>query len=241
MDLFPLPLFPEGSLRQSVVTTVWVGVFVISFFNIRFGWTYSGLVVHGYLVPLILTNPVCAVITVVEGIMAYGLVWLFSEYLSCLGWWCNFFGRDRFFALFLAAVLVRVTMDGFVLPALAAYLQSQWNLTLDYKGIFHSFGMIIVALIANQFWKTGFRKGITPFALTTGITFILIRYVLMTVTNFNVGQLAYMYADTAASLLASPKSYIILIVTGFIASRMNLRYGWEYNGILIPAQIGRAH
>jgi hypothetical protein len=235
MHLFPLPLFPEGSLRESVVTTVWVGVFVISFFNLRFGWTYSGLVIPGYLVPLILTNPASAVITVFEGMCAYALVRLVSDYLSRLGWWCEFFGRDRFFALFLSAVLVRVTMDGWCLPGLAVWLQQHYNLTLDYKSAFHSFGLIIIALIANQFWKTGLWRGLLPFAATTGITFVLIRFVLMTLTNFNVGHVAYMYSNTAASLPASPKSYIILIVTGFVASRMNLRYGWEYNGILIPA------
>lgn len=235
MDLFPLPLFPDGSLRESVVTTVWVGVFVISFFNLRFGWTYSGLVIPGYLVPLILTNPVSAFITLAEGMLAYGLVRLFSEYLSRFGWWCNFFGRDRFFALLLSAVLVRVSMDGWCLPALASWLQQAWNLTLDYQGAFHSFGLIIIALIANQFWKTGFWRGLMPFATTLGITFLIIRFVLMTLTNFNVGHMTYMYSNTAASLLASPKSYIILIVTGLVASRMNLRYGWEYNGILIPA------
>jgi hypothetical protein len=235
MDLFPLPIFPEGSLRESVVTTVWVGVFVISFFNLRFGWTYSGLVVPGYLVPLILTQPLSGTITIAEGMLAYGLVCLISEYLSRFRWWCGFFGRDRFFALLLAAVLVRVTVDGWCLPWLASLLQHQWNLTFDYKGSFHSFGLIIVALIANQFWKTGFWRGLTPFFVTLGITFFLVRYVLMTVTNFNVGHLSYMYSNAAASLLASPKSYIILIVTGFVASRMNLRYGWEYNGILIPA------
>lgn len=235
MDLFPLPLFPDGSLRESVVTTVWVGVFVISFFNLRFGWTYSGLVIPGYLVPLILTNPLCAFVTVAEGMLAYALVRLVSEYLSRFGWWCNFFGRDRFFALFLSAVLIRVSMDGWGLPLLASWLQQQWNLTLDYEGVFHSFGLIIIALIANQFWKTGFWRGLVPFATTLGITFLLIRFVLMAVTNFNVTHMTYFYSNTATSLLASPKSYIILIVTGFVASRMNLRYGWEYNGILIPA------
>jgi len=218
-----------------VVTTVWVGVFVISFFNLRFGWTYSGLVVPGYLVPLILTNPVSAVVTIAEGIMAYALVRFVSEYLSRFGWWCNFFGRDRFFALFISAVLVRVVMDGWCLPLFSSWLQLQWNLTFDYKGTLHSFGMIIIALIANQFWKTGLWRGLVPFGVTLGITFIIVRFVLMTVTNFNVAHLAYMYSNTAASLLASPKSYIILVVTGFVASRMNLRYGWEYNGILIPA------
>lgn len=235
MDLFPLPIFPDGSLRESVVTTVWVGVFVISFFNLRFGWTYAGLVIPGYLVPLIFSNPVSAFVTVAEGILAFGLVRLFSEHLSRFGWWCNFFGRDRFFALLLSAVLVRVSMDGWALPALTGWLQQHWNLTLDYKGAFHSFGLIIIALIANQFWKTGLWRGFAPFAACLGITLLIVRYVLMTVTNFNVGHMTYMYSNEAASLLASPKSYVILIVTGFVASRMNLRYGWEYNGILIPA------
>jgi gamma-polyglutamate biosynthesis protein CapC len=235
MELFPLPIFPEGPLRESVVTSVWVGVFVISFFNLRFGWTYSGLVIPGYLVPLFLTNPVTACVTVIEGMLAYGLVRFVSDYLSRFGWWCNFFGRDRFFALFVSAVLVRVLMDGWCLPALGGWLQQYWNMTFDYKGAFHSFGMIIIALIANQFWKTGFLRGLAPFATTLAVTFFIVRFVLMTVTNFNVGHMAYMYSSTAASLLASPKSYIILVVTGFVASRMNLRYGWEYNGILIPA------
>jgi gamma-polyglutamate biosynthesis protein CapC len=235
MGILPLPIFPEGGLRDSVVTTVWIGVFVISSFNLRFGWTYSGLVIPGYLVPLILTSPVSAGITIVEGMLAYGLVWLVSERLSQLGWWCNFFGRDRFFALLLSAVLIRVTLDGWCLPALGTYLQQQWNLTFDYKGMFHSFGLIIVALIANQFWKTGFRKGLVPFGTTLGVTFIIVRFGLMTLTNFNLGHMTYLYSNTAASLMASPKSYIILLVTGLVASRMNLRYGWEYNGILIPA------
>src|SRR5512138_2692773 len=99
MEWFPLPIFPDGALRESVVTTVWIGVFVISFLNLRFGWTYSGLVIPGYLVPLFLTNPVTALVTIAEGILAYGVVRFISEYMSRFGWWCSFFGRDRFFAL----------------------------------------------------------------------------------------------------------------------------------------------
>ena len=38
MDLASLSLFPEGSLSGSVVTTVWVGVLVVAFFNLRLGW-----------------------------------------------------------------------------------------------------------------------------------------------------------------------------------------------------------
>lgn len=235
MDFIPLPIFPEGSLRESVVTTVWIGVLVISLFNLRFGWTYSGLVIPGYLVPLLLTNPLSATITFIEGVLAYTIVKVVSDYMSVAGFWSNLFGRDRFFALFLASIGIRVAMDGWVLPGLAGWLQNSWGLSLDYKNTFHSFGMIIVALIANQFWKTGVRRGLIPFLSTLGLTFALTRYGLMVFTNFNIGNIAYMYSDAAASLLASPKAYIILVVTGFIASRMNLFYGWEFNGILIPA------
>jgi len=238
MDLFPIPIFPEGSLRESVVTTVWIGVIVISLLNLRFGWTYSGLVVPGYLVPLIYLNPICAIITVVEGIIAYSLVWLVSECLPRFAPWCSFFGRDRFFALLLSAVSVRVTVDGYALPHLAQWMQSQLGLTLDYKEWFRSFGLVVSALIANQFWKSGLWRGLPPFIITTGITYLIVRYGLMTLTNFTIGHIAYMYSDVAASLDASPKSYIILLIAGFIASRMNLRYGLDYSGILIPALLG---
>ena len=85
MDLFPLPIFPQGALRESVVTTVWVGIFVISWFNLRLGWTYSGLVVPGYLVPLLLIKPLAASVVLGEALLTYGLVWFISEWFSKAG------------------------------------------------------------------------------------------------------------------------------------------------------------
>jgi len=52
----------------------------------------------------------------------------------------------------------------------------------------------------------------------------------MEYTNFTISNLSYVYEDIAASMLASPKAYIILITTSFVASRMNLLYGWEFSG-----------
>ena len=66
-----LPIFPEGGLASSVITTVWVGVWVLCLFNLRFGWVLSGLVVPGYLVPLIIVKPVSAL--VIPVIAATGL------------------------------------------------------------------------------------------------------------------------------------------------------------------------
>jgi hypothetical protein len=235
MDTFRLPLFPEGSLAASVVTTVWVGVWVVCFFNLRLGWTFSGLVVPGYLVPLFIAKPWAGVIICLEGIAAYLLVWFLSEPLSRTGLWCGIFGRDRFFALILGSIVMRLIGDCWLLPMVGAWVNARYGIEFDYHNNLHSYGLIVVALIANQFWKPGVRRGLLPFSIILGITFLLVRFVLMEFTNFTIGNLQYMYEDMAASLLASPKAYIVLVTTAFLASRMNLIYSWESNGILVPA------
>ncbi len=235
IDIFPLHIFPQGSLSSSIITTVWVGVFVIAFFNLRLGWVLSGLVVPGYVVPLIILNPWSAGIIIVEAMVTYFVVWLFSEYLSRWGPWCNFFGRDRFLAIVLTSVLVRIIFDSWLLPMIGEFVVNRYHLQFDYRNQLHSFGLIIIALIANQFWKSGLVRGLIPLLTSLAITYFIIRFGLMELTNFSISNLSYMYEDLAVSILSAPKAYIILIVTAFIASRMNLHYSWDFNGILIPA------
>ncbi len=230
-----LSLFPIGSLSSSVITTIWIGVWVVTFFNLRFGWVKSGLVVPGYLVPLILVKPWAALVIVIEAMVSYTVIWLYSEKFLKLVRHTNFFGRDRFFALLLVSVLVRILFDGFFWPYLGELINSTWNLNFDYRNNLHSFGLVIVALIANQLWKPGLRNGLVVLVTTVGITFLIVRYGFMKYTNFNVGNLTYMYENLASSMLAGPKAYIILLTTAYIASHLNLRYGWEYSGIMIPA------
>lgn len=234
-DIFPLEIFPQGSLSGSIITTVWIGIFIIAFFNLRFGWVLSGLVVPGYVVPLLILNPWSAGIIIIEAIVTYFVIWLFSEYLSRWGPWCNFFGRDRFLAIVLTSVLVRVIFDSWLLPMVGEWVVSHYHLQFDYRNQLHSFGLIIIALIANQFWKTGVVRGLIPLFLSLGITYLIVRFGLMELTNFSLSNLSYVYEDLAVSILSAPKAYIILIVTAFIASRMNLHYSWDFNGILIPA------
>ena len=234
-NFFPLAIFPEGSLASSIITTVWVGIAVVIFFNQRFGWVLSGLVIPGYLVPLFLSRPASAIVVVGEGLLTYGLVWFYSEHLTRRFGWSNFFGRDRFFAIVVCSVLVRVLADGFLLPAFGEWMNHTFHIHFDYRNNLHSFGLVIGALIANSFWKTGWRSGLVQLFVTVGITLLIVRFVLMTITNFNITSLSYLYEDVAASILASPKSYIILLVTAFFASRMNLLYGWDFAGILIPS------
>ena len=235
MQLFPLYLFPEDSLATSVSTTVWVGIWVVAFFNLRLGWTASGLVVPGYLVPLLFAKPISVGVVVLEAVVTYLIAYGLSEIPSRHKAWCSFFGRDRFFVVVLVSIVVRSVMDGWVLPMCGQAICEWWNVNFDYRNHLHSYGLVIVSLAANYLWKPGLKQGLTTIGVTTGVTFLLVRFVLMELTNFSINDVEYMYADIASSLLASPKAYIILITTSFMASFSNLRYGWDFNGILIPA------
>ena len=234
--MFPLPIFPEGGLASSVITTVWVGVFVLCFFNLRYGWVLSGLVVPGYLVPLMIVKPLAALVIVVEAILTYAIVWLFSEKLSP-GRFPSLFGRDRFMGLILASIAVRLTLDGWILPQAAEWLASNYNQQLDWQSDLRSFGLVIVSLMANQFWKPGLARGLFAMIVTTAISYAIVRYGLMELTNFRMSGVSYLYEGLASSMLASPKAYMILVLTALYASHMNVRYGWDFSGILIPALI----
>lgn len=235
--LFPLPVFPVGSLSSSVITTVWVGVAIIAFFNLRFGWVLSGIVVPGYLVPLLIARPLSFGVIVVEASVTYGLVWFFSEKMSGGRTWSSLFGRDRFVGLVLASILVRLTFDGWALPAVVDIAERELGIDYDLRGNLHSFGLIVIALLANQLWKPGYLRGMYQGFVVIGLTYLVVRFGLMELTNFRISAVSYLYEDVASSILASPKAYIILVVTVLIASRMNLRYGWDFSGVLIPALI----
>ena len=65
-----LNIFPSGGgLGQSVITTVWVGIGVVCFLNLRFGFPLTGLVVPGYLVPLFIVSPTSAIVILIEAVI----------------------------------------------------------------------------------------------------------------------------------------------------------------------------
>lgn len=235
MSPLALPFFPEGSLASSVITTVWVGVFIVCLFNLRLGWVLSGLVVPGYIAPLLIAKPVAALVVIAEAVLTYGLFWVLSEKLSGPATWSSFFGRDRFLGLILVSAAVRLSFDGALLPIVANWLNRSYGFEFDWHNNLHSFGLVVIALFANQLWKPGLARGLAQSLTILGITSVVIRYGLMEFTNFRISGVVYLYEDFASSILASPKAYIILIATCFVASRMNLRYGWDFGGILIPA------
>lgn len=237
MDFLPIHLFPERALDASVITTVWLGVMVGALLNLRFGWLLTGLIVPGYLVPLLIQKPMVVSVVVLEAILAYGLVWLFSERMPRQGLWSNSFGMDRFLAVILSAVLVRVVMDGAVLPVVAEWINRTYHLNFDYRTNLQSFGLTMTALMTYGFVRSGLGRGFATLSIHLFLTWALVYFVLMKFTNFNLAGLSFLYEEVASSVLSSPKTYIIMIVTAIVASRMNLAYGWDFNGILVPAFI----
>lgn len=232
---FVLTLFPAGTgLGQSVITTVWVGTAVVCLLNLRFGFPLTGLVVPGYLVPLLIISPTSAAVIIIEAIVVYALMRFSAHYMMEKFGYGEMFGRDRFFAIILLSILVRVCMDTLFWPLIAAQL-SQWDITFDYASQLYSLGLIIIALTANVMWNGGFKYGLKVTFIQLLITFLLVRFVLMPFTNFSIANLGIMYEAVAASIIAAPKAYIILVITAFIASRANIKYGWEFNGIMLPA------
>ena len=234
---FPLPIFPEGSLASSVVTTVWVGVAVMCFMNLRFGWVLSGLVVPGYIVPLMIVKPAAAAVIVVEAFVTYWIVRSLAKLLPRFGLACSFFGRERFLMMLIVSSSVRVLFDAWLLPDLGDRLAASFGFDWDGHDDFHSFGLVVICLAANQLWKTGAVRGTAVFAFNLGMTFLVVRYGLMEFTNFSISNLGFLYEDIATSIHAAPKAYIVLLTTTILASRMTLLYGWDFNGLLIPALI----
>jgi len=234
-SLFPILLFPSGGLASSVIVPVWVGVLVVAFFNLRFGWVLSGLVVPGYLVPMLIVNPVLAFVNFAEAIITLVLAIFISNRLTVWANLSHFFGRDRFFLIVLISILVRLTLDTWGFEMIGAVLAEHTDEQITFRNDLHSFGLIIIALMSNQMWKTGILRGSFHIFVTVGITLVIVRYGLMTFTNFSLTNLAFMYEEVSVAILASPKSYMILLVSCYVASRMNLRYGWEYAGILVPS------
>lgn len=233
-----LPLFPAHSTAATVTTAVWVGVCVVVFFNLRFGWTLSGMVVPGYLVPLLLVKPIVVVIILFEAVVTYLITRQISDRCNHRWFWSSLFGRDRFLVIVLLSILVRAGADGWLLPWFGARLNDAYGLQIDYRNDLHSYGLIVVALIANYFWKPGLRRGLTTSLICLGTSYAFVRFVMLEATNLSVGNLHYMYDDMSTSLLSSPKAYVMVVTTAFVASQMNLRYAWDFNGILIPSLLG---
>ncbi len=228
----PFHLFPSNGLDRSLHAPILVGVLFLTFFAETFGWTYAGLVVPGYLAAVFVAAPYTGVLTVVEALLTYGIVTAIGRWAPKTGAWSSAFGRERFFLFIVCGVLVRYFMEAWVCPEIAA------RYPFEHARELYSVGLVIVPLFANVFWNTGGTRAAPRLFVVTALTYAVLRFGLLPYTNYSLSRFLIANESGALDFLASSKAQIILIVGALVAARSNVLYGWDYNGILVPALLG---
>jgi hypothetical protein len=229
-----LQLFPENGLDRSLHAPVYIGLLFLVFFRETLGWGFAGLVVPGYLATVLLAAPVTGGLVVVEAILTYVTALLLGRVLPRTGAWFTFFGRERFLLLIASASLVRLAIEGSLLPAII----ERWNLTHSRE--LYSLGLVLVPLLANSFWNAGFVRAFPRVSLVTILTYLIVAEILLPYTNFTLSRFQVANESVSLAFLESPHAHIILLVGAILGARNNVRYGWDYNGILVPALLAVA-
>lgn len=224
-------------LQDSLVVLVWVGVLITCLANLQFGWVLSGLAIPGYLTALALFDKAIFFFTIAQGIATYLLTYfiarVFLKYLNL----SEPFGRDRFFLILINSVVVRILSDVLVDTKFLGFDFLAKNLISEHINFGAGFGVLIVALIANYFWKPGLHKGLFSISVLTGITTLISSFVLVDLLGYSISNSIQFFFANSGSTANSGSIYIIILTVALFASQMNLIYGWEYNGILLPALI----
>src|SRR6185436_2854315 len=145
-------------------------------------------------------------------------------------WWpyTTLFGRDRFFNILLVSVGVRLVLEGGGIDAIARVVGERPNEDL------HSMGLVVVPLAANSLWRAGLPHGLVRVGVPVLLTWFVLEYVLLSYTNLSLSSFELTYEDLARDFVSSPRAYMILLVTSWMASVANLRWGWDVGGIIVP-------
>ncbi len=235
-----LPLFPGSGLHQSLFPPVLIGLAVATYFSEALGWTYSGLVLSGYLAPIVIVKPWSFAAIVLEALLTYALAKCFDIFARRTGLAVPLFGRDRFYAILLLSVLSRLICEAWALDWIERLLDRLAGASFDYRGNLYGIGLVTVPLLANLFWKTGLRRGLFPVATILTITTIITAKILIPFTNYTLSSWELAYEDVAVDFLKSPRAYMIILIGAGLAHAATLRYGFDYGGILIPGLLALA-
>ena len=228
------PLIPSIYVDNSLLTAVLVGVLVLFALGERFGWPQSGLVVPGYLAGILVVAPEIAGLIGIEAVATYLLARLLIHGLSRAGVTDRAFGRDRFFLILVLSVLVRLFFEA----GPGGSLVSAFG--LGGGSSLYSVGLVLVPLTANALWMPGLLRGVPLVGLPILAVYALLVTVLIPYTNLNLSHLAFSTEEWSKDFLSTPKDYIVLLCATAIATRMNLRFGWEFGGILLPGLLAIA-
>lgn len=228
---------PRG-LEQSILLAVLVG-FLVTFTLVEsFGWVFVGVVVPGYLASVLAIQPSAGLAVILDSVLTYLVAKAFELALGRSGASSEFFGRERFFLIVIASVFVRQHTQTW-LWALALETASPWlDLPLSFQRGFSSIGIVLVPLMANLFWKLDLRRGAWQMGVTTFATYAVLAWWLLPDSTLSYSALELSYEDTAIDFVGNAKAYIIFLCTAYLAAQLNLYYGWDFNGILVPALLG---
>jgi gamma-polyglutamate biosynthesis protein CapC len=230
----PLAVFPTNGLDQSLHAPVLVGLFVLTFFREALGWGYAGLVVPGYLATVFLAAPLTGGLMVAEGLASYFLALILARVAPRTGAWSELFGRERFLFIILCALLMRLVMEAHWVPWLVERYE------LKHSRELYSIGLVLVPLLANSFWNQGLIMSLPRVTILVILTLVFVDEVLLAHTNFTLARFQIANESVSLAFLDTPHAYIILVLGALIAARDNVAYGWDYNGILVPALLAVA-
>lgn len=234
MSVWTLPLLPSNGLDRSLHAPVLVGLVFVTLFTEVFGWTYAGLVVPGYLAAAFAAAPITGVLILIEGGLTHIGVALVARVIpERTGAWSTAFGRERFFLYIVVAIVIRLFIEGSVVP------WATYRYHLTHSRELYSIGLVLVPLIANVFWSSGIYHAGPRLLVLTGLTYLVVD-VLLQHTNFSLSRFQVANESVALHFLDTPKAYLLLLVGAMLGARGNVRYGWDYNGILVPALLAVA-
>ena len=221
-------LFPTG-LDNSLFPAIFIGVILAFAATQTLGWTFTGLVVPGYLSAVALVSPLAAGLMFVEALVALAVVRGLSDGAEWLRIGSRFFGRERFFLVLVVATATRLALDGI----LGGLLESEAGETA------HSIGLVLVPLITHALDKNGPVRGSVQVIALTALTGALVAG-LIAATNLTLADLSLTFDDVAYAIEQHPKAYLVLLCGAFLAARANAAFGWDFHGIIVPGLLAVA-
>lgn len=222
-----MTVFPASVVDHSILVAVIIGVLIAWGFKETLGWNFTGLVVPGYLAAVFSLEPAAGLVIATEAILTWLIVLPLASKAVPTHRWTPLFGRDRFFAILVISIAVRLGLEAALFPWLATVTHAPGLHAL------HSVGLVIVPLTANALWRTGPARAINEMGVPAVLTWLLLQ-VLLLGTNLTLGRPQLLWEDLALDFESKPRAYVCLLLGAWLGSLANQRWGWDFGGIVVP-------